>query len=134
MGESETILVVEDDRPLRDMVGHMLQGAGYRVVAAKNVETALDIVKACNLAIDLLLTDAVMPGKGGTELLEEVKVIRPEIHSLLMSGYTGELVTLRVGVGPETAFVEKPFTDARCSGKFDQHCAASLQKAIALVG
>jgi two-component system, cell cycle sensor histidine kinase and response regulator CckA len=109
-GGSETILVVEDDGPLRDMVVHMLQDSGYRVIEAKNAKTALDIVKVSNPAIDLLLTDVIMPGKSGAQLLEEAKTIRPELHSLFMSGYTGDLVSVRGGLVPESAFLEKPFT------------------------
>jgi PAS domain S-box-containing protein len=109
-GGSETILVVEDDEPLRDLVVRMLQDAGYQVIEAKNAETALDIVKASKAGIDLLLTDAIMPGKSGTELLQQAKLIRPELHSLLMSGYTGDLVALRGERLPQAAFLEKPFT------------------------
>ena len=116
-GGSETILVVEDDTPLRDLVVRMLQDAGYRVIAAKGAETALEIVKASDPAIDLLLTDVIMPGIGGAELLEQAKLIRPELHSLLMSGYTGELVALRRGIVPESAFLEKPFTRRSLLGK-----------------
>jgi two-component system cell cycle sensor histidine kinase/response regulator CckA len=109
-GGSETILVAEDDDPLRELVVRMLEDAGYRVIAAQNAETALEIVKTSNPEIDLLLTDAIMPGKSGAELLEQAKVIRPELRSLLMSGYTGDLVALRGGRLPEAAFLEKPFT------------------------
>jgi PAS domain S-box-containing protein len=116
-GGSETILVVEDDKPLRDLVMRMLQDAGYRVIEAQNAETALDIVKASKPEIDLLLTDAIMPGKSGAELLQQAKVIRPELRSLLMSGYTGDVVALRGGRLPEAAFLEKPFTRRSLLGK-----------------
>jgi len=109
---SETILVVEDDEPLRELTVRMLQDAGYRVIDAKNVEAALDIVKAGTPEIDLLLTDVIMPGKSGPELLEQVKVIRPNLHlrSLFVSGYTGDLLARRGGMVPQAAFLEKPFT------------------------
>jgi two-component system cell cycle sensor histidine kinase/response regulator CckA len=116
-GGSETILVVEDDELLRNLVVRMLQGAGYRVIEAKNAETALDTLKASKPGIDLLLTDAIMPGKSGAELLEQAKVIRPELRSLLMSGYTGDLVALRGGRLPEATFLEKPFTRHSLLGK-----------------
>jgi PAS domain S-box-containing protein len=116
-GGSETILVVEDDEMLRDLVVRMLQDAGYQVIEAKNAETALDIVKASKAGIDLLLTDAIMPGKSGAELLQQAKLIRPELHSLLMSGYTGDLVALRGGRLPQAAFLEKPFTRRLLLGK-----------------
>jgi two-component system, cell cycle sensor histidine kinase and response regulator CckA len=109
-GGSETVLVVEDDGPLRDMVLRMLQDAGYRVIEARNAKTALDIVKTSDPVIDLLLTDVIMPGKSGAELLEEAKLICPGLHSLFMSGYTGDLVVVRGGVLPEAGFLEKPFT------------------------
>lgn len=115
-GGSETILVVEDDGPLRDLVMRMLQDAGYRVIEAKNARIALDILRA-DPKIDLLLTDVIMPGKSGAELLEQAKLIRPELHSLLMSGYTGELIALRGGLVPESAFLEKPFTRRSLLGK-----------------
>jgi two-component system cell cycle sensor histidine kinase/response regulator CckA len=116
-GGSETILVVEDDGPLRDLAVRMLQDAGYRVIEASNAATALDIIKASDPAVDLPLTDAIMPGKSGAELLEQAKVIRPELRSLLMSGYTGDLVALRGGRLPEAAFLEKPFTRRSLLGK-----------------
>jgi two-component system cell cycle sensor histidine kinase/response regulator CckA len=116
-GGSETILVVEDDTPLRDLVVRMLKDAGYRVIAAKGADTALEIVKASDPAIDLLLTDVIMPGRSGAELVEQAKLIQPELHSLLMSGYTGELVALRGGTFPEAAFLEKPFTRRSLLGK-----------------
>jgi two-component system cell cycle sensor histidine kinase/response regulator CckA len=109
-GGSETILVVEDDEPLRELTVRMLQDAGYRVTEAKNAESALDIVKAARPGIDLVLTDVVMPGKSGVELLEQAKAVNPSVHSLFMSGYTGDLMALRGGVVPEAAFLEKPFT------------------------
>jgi two-component system, cell cycle sensor histidine kinase and response regulator CckA len=96
--------------PLRDLTVRMLQDAGYGVIAAQNADGALEIVRASKPAVDLLLTDVIMPGKCGAELLEQAKRMDPRLHSLLMSGYTGDLVALRGGVVPEAAFLEKPFT------------------------
>jgi PAS domain S-box-containing protein len=109
-GGSETILVVEDDEPLRDLAVRMLQDAGYRVVEAGNAEAALDTVKAANPRIDLLLTDMVMPGKSGFELLEQARAVDPTLRSLFMSGYTGDLGPQRGRLISEAAFLEKPFT------------------------
>lgn len=108
-GGSETILVVEDDEALRELTVRTLKDAGYRVIEAGDAEAALDMVKAANSRIDLLLTDVIMPGKSGVELLEQVKVVHPSLRSLFMSGYTGDL-PLRGGLMPEAAFLEKPFT------------------------
>src|ERR1700733_1601469 len=109
-GGSETILVVEDDLSLRELTVSLLQGAGYRVIEASNAEAALEIVKASEPGIELLLTDVIMPGKSGVELLELARAIRPNLRSLFVSGYTGDLVALRGGLVPEEAFLEKPFT------------------------
>jgi two-component system, cell cycle sensor histidine kinase and response regulator CckA len=108
-GGSETILVVEDDQPLRELTVSMLQAAGYRTIEAKDAETALDILRVSKPGIDLLLTDVIMPGKNGFELLEKAKAVYPNLRSLFMSGYPGDLVALRGGVMPEAAFLEKPF-------------------------
>jgi PAS domain S-box-containing protein len=107
---SERILVVEDDEPLRELAVRILQAAGYRVIEAKNAEAALDIVKVPEVEIDLLLTDVIMPGESGVELVEQVKRIRPNLRSLFMSGYTGDLIALRCGLVPEATFLVKPFT------------------------
>jgi len=110
LGGSETILVVEDDVSLRELTVEILQDAGYRVIEARNAEKALDLIKASNPGIDLLLTDVIMPGKTGVELLEQAKVICPSLRYLFMSGYTGNLVALRGALMQETSFLEKPFT------------------------
>ncbi len=109
-GGSETILVVEDDEPLRELAATLLQEAGYRVIEAKDAETALDILKASEPGVDLLLTDVIMPGKSGVQLLEQAKAIHPTLRSLFVSGYAADLVTSRGGLMPEAAFLAKPFT------------------------
>jgi two-component system, cell cycle sensor histidine kinase and response regulator CckA len=110
LGGSETILVVEDDESLRELTATTLQDAGYRVVQASDGEAALGIVRASQPGIDLLLTDVIMPGKTGVELVEQAKVIRPRLCSLFMSGYTGDLVSQRGVLLQEASFLEKPFT------------------------
>jgi PAS domain S-box-containing protein len=110
LGGSETILVVEDDEPLRELAVRILQDAGYRVIEAKDAEAALDILQVSKPGIDLLLTDVIMPGKTGSKLVEQARVVYPNLRSLFMSGYPGDLVALRGGLMPESAFLEKPFT------------------------
>ena len=107
---SETILLVEDNEPLRELAVAILQGAGYRIIEAGDAETALDILRGSEPGIDLLITDVVMPGKSGIELLEQARVIDPKLHALFMSGYTGDQVASRGHVLHETAFLQKPFT------------------------
>jgi PAS domain S-box-containing protein len=107
---SETILVVDDDDAVRKVTASLLVSAGYRVLEASNAEKALEIMTASEPAIDLLLTDVIMFGKSGVELFEQAKVIRPDLRSLFMSGYTGDLAALRRGLISERTFLAKPFT------------------------
>ena len=109
-GGSETILVVEDEEALREVAVSMLQTAGYQVIAATNAEGGLEMLTAANPKIDLLLTDVIMPGKSGFELLEQAKAVHPNLRSLFMSGYSGGLVSQRGRSVPEAAYLEKPFT------------------------
>jgi two-component system cell cycle sensor histidine kinase/response regulator CckA len=107
---SETILVVEDDKTLREITVKLLQDGGYRVVEAKDAEDALRIIAASEPPIDLLLTDVIMPDKSGAELARQAKESHPNLRLLFMSGYTDDLVG-RQGVLMEgVSFLEKPFT------------------------
>jgi two-component system cell cycle sensor histidine kinase/response regulator CckA len=107
---SETILVVEDDEPLRKLAVNILQDAGYRVIEAKDAKSALSLLEVSGSEVDLLLTDVIMPEKTGVDLVAEATAVRPNLRSLFMSGYTGDVLALRGGLVPEAAFLEKPFT------------------------
>jgi two-component system cell cycle sensor histidine kinase/response regulator CckA len=109
-GGSETLLLAEDDEPLRKLTVSILEGAGYRVIAARDGDTALSMLQASEQAIDLLLTDVIMPGKSGVELVAGAKLVRPNLRSLFMSGYAADLIALRGELTPDVAFLEKPFT------------------------
>src|SRR5262249_49957651 len=86
-GGSETILVVEDDPSVLRLTAEALQRRGYRVLTANGWLEALDLVSRSNVAIDLVLTDIIMPGMGGRVLGERIRLLRPEIRVLYMSGY-----------------------------------------------
>ncbi len=107
---SETILLAEDDEPLRELAVRILQDAGYRVIQVRDAETALTILQNSEPEIHLLLTDVIMPGKSGVELLTLAQVSRPHLRSLFMSGYAADLVAERGGLTSEDTFLEKPFT------------------------
>jgi len=107
---SETILVVEDDATLREITVKLLQDGGYRVVEAKDAEDALTILAASQPEIDLLLTDVIMPDKSGAELARQAKGFHPNLRSMFMSGYTGDLVGRQGVLMEEASFLEKPFT------------------------
>jgi PAS domain S-box-containing protein len=107
---SETILVVEDDKILRGLAVKLLQEGGYHVIEAEDAENALKILSSTGVEVDLLLTDIVMPGKTGVELLAEAKRIRQNLRAVFMSGYAGDLVTQHGVLVQEHSFLEKPFT------------------------
>ena len=109
-GGSERVLLVEDEPPVREIVRRALSGAGYEVVMARDAQEALDLGEARLGEIDLLLTDMILPGMSGRELVSALRTRRPELRVIIMSGYTGEtypaLESLPAGVG----FLEKPFS------------------------
>jgi two-component system, cell cycle sensor histidine kinase and response regulator CckA len=107
---SETVLVVEDDQTLREITVTLLKDGGYRVLEAKDSQDALRSIAASQVEIDLVLTDVVMPGKSGPELVEQIRESHPKLRTLFMSGYTGDLVALRGVVMQQASFLEKPFT------------------------
>jgi CheY-like chemotaxis protein len=85
---NETILLVEDADPLREMIHEILETAGYTVLASADPEEALRQLGAPEVPIHLLLTDVVMPRMSGPELARNVRIVRHEIKVLFMSGYT----------------------------------------------
>jgi PAS domain S-box-containing protein len=112
IGGRETILLVEDEAALRDLVAEMLRDAGYQVLPASGGADALTKVQAHRAPIDILLTDIVMPGLGGPELSQRIHALRPAIRTLYMSGYTEDVLARRGLIEPGTPLVQKPFTAA----------------------
>jgi nitrogen-specific signal transduction histidine kinase len=107
---SETILLVEDEDAVRTLAGRMLRRKGYRVLDARHGGEALEILGAYLGRVDLVLTDIVMPGMGGTELARRVREMRPNVPLLFMSGYSHGEIEQRGGFAPDEAFLQKPFT------------------------
>ncbi len=104
-GGSETVLVVEDEAPVRALCQALLEQIGYRVLVASSGEEALAVAAKHSGPIDLLLTDIMMPGMGGRELAQTL-VARRAMPVLLMSGHA----PLQVGSGPSYQILTKPFT------------------------
>ena len=107
---SETILLVEDDSGVRNLVRHELVKTGYQVIEAKNgVEACLTATQQ-SYHVDLLLTDVVMPGMNGRELAQHLSVIKPNLRVLFMSGYLDD-ISVNSSMDPHrTTFLQKPFT------------------------
>jgi PAS domain S-box-containing protein len=108
-GESETILLVEDEEIVRRLVRETHKMNGYNVLEAANGNEALAIFERYDGPVQLLLTDVVMPGMGGRELVNRITPMRPQMKTLYMSGYTDDAI-IHHGVLEGTAFIQKPFT------------------------
>ncbi|HVY62361.1 MAG TPA: ATP-binding protein, partial [Planctomycetota bacterium] len=114
---TETVLLVEDEDLLRALAARTLQQHGYRVVEARHGGEALAIAEKHEGAIELLVTDVIMPQINGRELADRLRPSRPEMKVLFTSGYTPDEV-LRRGVREGAAnFIQKPFAPAAFARK-----------------
>jgi len=107
--EGMTILLAEDDTIMRRLTRKMLEEHGYTVLEAEDGKTALDVIGADHTAVDLVLTDVVMKGISGPELVLRLMDTHSEMKVVYMSGYTGELVAHQ-GADGGIRLLEKPFT------------------------
>jgi signal transduction histidine kinase/CheY-like chemotaxis protein len=105
-----TILVVEDNEMVRDLLVHGLGGDGATVLAAATPDEAIRMLGELTGAIDLLVTDVVMPGMSGRELADRIRLERPDIRVLFMSGYTADEVIRQGVLEDQVEFIQKPFT------------------------
>ena len=109
-GGRETILLVEDENGLREMVEELLQEQGYTVLAAANSYEATQLCSTHRGPVDLLLTDVIMPKTSGQELARRLLGLRRNMRVLYMSGYPAETIVRHGVLKPGAAFLEKPFT------------------------
>jgi len=107
---AETVLVVEDEEPVRKLVRSILEAAGYTVLEATDSMETIRIAQEHNGHIHLLLTDVIMPGLSGREVAERVSSLRPDIKILYMSGYTDEAIARHGVLEAGIALLQKPFT------------------------
>ncbi|HKD62848.1 MAG TPA: PAS domain S-box protein [Candidatus Acidoferrales bacterium] len=114
---SETILLVEDEKGVRELAREYLASSGYRVIEAEDGHTALELATMHVGQIHLLLTDVVMPGISGRELAERVSQIRPGIKIIYMSGYTDQAVVHHGILQNDAVLLQKPFTLMTLAGK-----------------
>jgi CheY-like chemotaxis protein len=107
----ETVLVVEDEDALREVIRRILTRNGYHVLTAASGPEALKTAEHSHDNIDLLLTDVIMPHMLGKELATRTKELRPEIRVLYMSGYAQPVLASQGTLDPGVTLVEKPFTE-----------------------
>jgi two-component system, cell cycle sensor histidine kinase and response regulator CckA len=108
---SETILLVEDAEPLRKLAASFLCSHGFKVLSAPDAEEALKIAAAHSGAIQLLVTDVVMPGQNGRVLAERLVASYPGIKVLYISGYTDSFIAGHGILDPGAILLNKPFTE-----------------------
>jgi len=110
MSRGETVLVVEDEKDVLELCIYMLEGLGYKVIAAKSPKEAIKEVNEYKGDIHLLLTDVVMPEMNGKELSAIIKDIKPHIKCLFMSGYTSNAIAHNGIIQDDIIYIQKPFT------------------------
>jgi PAS domain S-box-containing protein len=106
---AETVLLVEDEQALRDLIKFALTGNGFTVLDVPNPGEALALLGTHTGPLHLLLTDVIMPGMDGPALAKQVQKARPDIKVLFMSGYATNFIMHDGVVDPGTNFLEKPF-------------------------
>jgi hypothetical protein len=114
---SETILVVEDDPGVRELVCMMLASKGYTVLTAQHPSDAESVCQRHSGNIHLLLTDMILPGASGREVATRVGSLRPGIKVLYMSGYTDDALIRDHGLDESFAFLQKPFSQGSVAAK-----------------
>ena len=105
-----TVLVVEDNDYVRDLIQEALLGYGYTVISASNAHQAIEAAQVKAGKIDLLLTDLIMPQVSGREVANRLLQLCPGMKVLYMSGYTDNIITQHGGSVPAMSLVQKPFT------------------------
>jgi two-component system sensor histidine kinase EvgS len=109
-GRGETVLLVEDEAAVLKLGRMILEGLGYRVLAAAGPDEALALSRTHAGRIHLLITDVVMPEMNGRDLAARLKTETPDLKVLFMSGYTADIITERGGLADKVHFVQKPFS------------------------
>ncbi|MBN9662217.1 MAG: PAS domain S-box protein [Acidobacteria bacterium] len=106
----ETVLVVEDQDAVREFAVQVLTSYGYSVISSSSAKAAIEIARAGDRSLDLLLTDVIMPEMDGVELTRQVRDIFPGIKWLYMSGYSGAAISERSHLDMSSEFIQKPFS------------------------
>jgi two-component system cell cycle sensor histidine kinase/response regulator CckA len=126
LGGTETILLVEDEEPLRALTSSLLVKCGYTVLESSNAAEAVEVVQRHGSAIDLLLTDVVLPGMSGAALAKEIVQLYPDTKVLFMSGYTHFATSGQMVLDAGTFLLQKPFAPDELRSKVREVLGANL--------
>jgi DNA-binding NtrC family response regulator len=110
------ILLVEDERFVREVAAEILQDAGYKVLKARNAGEALKVFRRSHETIDLLITDVVLPGKNGCGLSDELEMECPHLKTIFISGYPENAVNLNIK-STRVTYLAKPFSVGSLTAK-----------------
>jgi CheY-like chemotaxis protein len=113
----ETVLVVEDQEEVRRLTRAILESYGYHVIEAANGDEALSIGRRHPGEINVLVTDVILPGMNGKALSERLRLVRPKLKVIFMSGYPDEVICPRGIVGSSVAYLPKPFSPYSLAAK-----------------
>lgn len=114
---TETLLLVEDDRSVRQLADRILGDRGYTVIPCSDGKDALRAFASAPEQIDIVVTDLIMPGMSGRELVQALRQIRPGVAALYVSGYTQDEIIRRGLHDPSVSFLQKPFTADELTNK-----------------
>jgi PAS domain S-box-containing protein len=109
-GDGKTVLVVEDEMSILKLTEQILSNSNYKVLLAKSPSEALEVAKVHSGEISLLITDVIMPEMNGKELADKLKILRPGIRCLFMSGYTADVIARQGVLDKGIQFIQKPFS------------------------
>jgi two-component system cell cycle sensor histidine kinase/response regulator CckA len=126
-----TVLVVEDEGTVRGLMEEILRVHGYDVLAASQPDDALRLAREHTGRIDLLLCDVIMPGMGGPQLAQAVKVSRPCLRVLFVSGHPDPAVARTGALDADATFLQKPFTPESLAAKVRLALDRPAQAAVA---
>jgi signal transduction histidine kinase len=115
--DRETILVVEDEPSLREMILAILERYGFSLMEAASADEAMEMLQENPDAVDLVVTDVMLRGDSGHELAESLQAIKPGLRTVFISGHSLESLADRDIVIPADAFLEKPFSPAQLAAK-----------------
>jgi len=121
-----TIMLVEDDDPVRIFGARALRNKGYKVIEARSGEAALDLIRNAAETINLLITDVVMPHMDGPGLVREVREMNPEMKVIFISGYTEDAFRQRLDSDVGLEFLPKPFSLKELASKVRDVLAAGV--------
>jgi two-component system cell cycle sensor histidine kinase/response regulator CckA len=112
-----TVLLVEDEDPVRLFSARALRNKGYKVIEAKSGEAALEVITSGREIVELLITDVVMPRMDGPNLVKQVRELHPEMKVIFISGYTEDAFRKRLDRDTDIHFLPKPFSLKQLAGK-----------------